>query len=212
MAYLHGIVADTEFEAACDYEFARESRVLREASRSHGQGLNLDELGEEIDQAFTCGGLFLQSPWFEFFTCAHFPESPWNSLSAEDRREILRTLRLPFGKGQLRSVDLGTLERLQTAERLTAGQRSPVLLDFNWANAKKQSCHGFAAWLDRPENKERLEKHRNRRTGKTGGHVDRLKDLAAWRLFDHCGAIGERLMTLPAGIGRSLTSPMTLSS
>ena len=29
MAYLHGDVADDEFEAACDYEFAREIRVLR---------------------------------------------------------------------------------------------------------------------------------------------------------------------------------------
>ena len=187
MDYLHGDVVDGEHEAACDYEYSRESRVLREAARLHRQGLSPEEIGEDIDQAFHCGGLFLQSPWFEFFTSAHFPETPWNSLSEEARARILRAFPLPFGKGQLRSVDLAALERLQTAGRLTAGQHSPVVFAFDWAKAKKQHCHEFKAWLDRPANKERLAKYRSRRTGKTGGHADRLKDLAAWRLFEHCG-------------------------
>jgi len=251
MAYLHGDVADDEFEAACDYEFARESRVLRatagmgiakqlsglsveqwraefqktikkleeeegkgtqsekrvrpwdnERNRGDvlapltaedqaallrkGRQLGFEEICQRIDETFSCGGLFLASPWLEILSCPNFPEKPWNSLSAEDRARILRAFPLPFGKRQLRSVDRAALERLQTAERLTAGQRSPVLFAFNWAKAKKQQCHEFAAWLDRPENKERLAKYRNRHTGKTGGHADRLKDLAAWRLFEHC--------------------------
>ena len=97
MAYLHGDVVDGEHEAACDYEYSRESRVLREAARLHRQGVRFEEIDEEIDRTFSCGSLFRQSPWSEFFTCAHFPETPWNSLSSEDRREILRTLPLPYG-------------------------------------------------------------------------------------------------------------------
>ena len=151
-----------------------------------GRQLSFEEICQRIDETFSCGGLFLASPWLEILSCADFPEKPWNSLSAEDRTGICRAFPLPFGEGQLRSVDSAALERLQTAERLTAGQRSPIVFDFNWAKSKKQHCHEFAAWLDRPENKERLAKYRNRHTGKTGGHVDRLKDLAAWRLFEQC--------------------------
>jgi hypothetical protein len=35
MDYLHGDVVDGEHEAACDYEYARESRVLRAAAGMH---------------------------------------------------------------------------------------------------------------------------------------------------------------------------------
>ena len=60
MAYLHGDVVDGEHEAACDYEYSRESPVLRAAARSHLQGLSFEEIGEGIDQAFSCGDAFLK--------------------------------------------------------------------------------------------------------------------------------------------------------
>ena len=35
--------------------------------------------------------------------------------------------------------------------------------------------------------KERLREHRRSLSGRTGTAKDRLKDLAVWRLFEHCG-------------------------
>ena len=46
MAYLHGDVVDGEHEAACDYEFARESRLRRAA----GMGIAKQLSGLSADQ------------------------------------------------------------------------------------------------------------------------------------------------------------------
>ena len=138
MDYLHGDVADDEFEAACDYEFARESRVLRAAAgmgianqlsglsaeqwraefrktikkleEEEGKGiqsekrvrpwdnernrgdvfapltaedeaallrkgrqLSFEEICQQIDETFSCGGAFLASPWLEILSCSQFP-------------------------------------------------------------------------------------------------------------------------------------------
>ena len=165
----------------------KRSLAMRLSSRSVSPySTKFEEICQRIDETFSCEGLFLASPWLEILSCPNFPEKPWNSLSAEHRAGILRAFPLPFGKGQLRSVDLAAFERLQAAGRLTAGQHSHVVFALDWGKGKKQLCHEFKAWLARPENKERLAKYRNRRTGRTGGHADRLKDLAAWRLFEHC--------------------------
>jgi hypothetical protein len=250
MDYLHGDVVDGEHEAACDYEYARESRVLRAAAGMHiakrlgeltaeqwraefqkaterleeqegkrvpqenqvrpwdnernrgdvfapltaedvaalqekGRLLSFDEICEEIDKTFSCGGLFLASPWLEILSCESFPETPWNGLSAEDRAGILRVFPLPYGKAPLRTVDGRVLKRLQAKGDLAAGQYSYVAVDLS--KPKKQLSNGFAAWLELPENKERLKQHRHSQTGKTGVHKDRLKDLATWRLYKHCG-------------------------
>jgi hypothetical protein len=66
MDYLHGDVVDGEHEAACDYEYSRESRVLREAARLHRQGLSPEEIGEDIDQAFHCGGFSFKAHGLSF--------------------------------------------------------------------------------------------------------------------------------------------------
>jgi hypothetical protein len=202
--YLHGDVADDEFEAACDYEYSRESRVLREAASLHRQDLSFAQIGADINHDFSCGGLFLQSPWFEFFTCAHFPETPWNSLSAGDRREILRTLPLPYGNVQpLPMLDVRRLERvlqnlMERAAKARAEQTArkvlPVLHEGQWtyplpvidcSKPKKAHVDAFDAWLELPEMKERLSLYRDSPSGKTGKGKDRLKDLAAWQLFKH---------------------------
>lgn len=41
----------------------------------------------------------------------------------------------------------------------------------------------FTEWLRQKENRERLEKYEKPRTGTTGKPLDRLRDLAAWRLY-----------------------------
>ena len=110
---------------------------------------------------------------------------PWNNLSAEDRAGIVRVFPLPYGKAPLRTVDRRVLERLQAKGDLTAGQYSCVLVDFR--ETQRHLNNGFAAWLELPENKERLKKYRHNRTGKTGAHKDQLKNLAASRLYKHCG-------------------------
>ena len=153
-----------------------------------GRPLSFEEICQQIDEDFLCGGLFLQSPWFEFFTCVPVSRILHGiACPQEDRREILETLPLPFGKGVLRSVEARSALALRTRPGSSSGQHDLVVFLLDRAKGKKGLVREFAAWLDRPENRQALAKFSNKRTGKTGGHVDRLKDLAAWRLFEHCG-------------------------
>lgn len=55
------------------------------------------------------------------------------------------------------------------------------LLDFS--KAETQLVKEFQAWLRLPDNQARLEKFKKSKVGKTGEPLDRLKDLAASRLF-----------------------------
>jgi hypothetical protein len=65
MDYLHGDVVDGEYEAACFYEYARESTVLREVATRRGRW---EELAQN-DQLH----LIMQYPWFLIWNCASFP-------------------------------------------------------------------------------------------------------------------------------------------
>ena len=201
MAHLHGDVVDGEHEAACDYEYSRESPVLRAAARSHRQGLSFEEIGEETDQAFSCGGAFLGSPWLEFFTCGHFPEIPWNSLPPEVREEVLRAYPDPAGSlmTDVRRLD-GILDRLKELGVKARSQRGPLrhralpilhagrwthaLVTIDWSKTEAQLVSQFRSFLR--EHQARSQQHRSAASGVTGGAKDRLKDLAAWRLYDHC--------------------------
>jgi hypothetical protein len=131
MAYLHGDVVQGEQEAACHYEYARESGALREAASLHREDLNFEEIAEEIASNETFSSqtavdlmavdLILASPWLEIFTCPHFPEIPWNSLPAEAREELLRAYPDPVGSfmTDVRRLD-GILDRLKGACRKSA--------------------------------------------------------------------------------------------
>jgi hypothetical protein len=189
MAYLHGDVVDGEHEACCDYEYAREGRALREAARLQGQGLSFAEIGEEIDSAFSAGDLFIQHPWLEIFCCPGFPETPWNQLPQEARSEVLAAFSLPYDRAQLRTLDPAFVtKRLEAGLPLSRVEHIlPVVFTIDFSKAKRKLCGEFAGWLERPENKALLAKHRRKHTGRTGWHADRLKDLAVWRLFEYCG-------------------------
>lgn len=85
--YLHGDVSDDEFEAACCYEYARESQVLREAaarwSKEHNEMVFADEL-----QEFECPW-FVNGVWPFIYRCPAFPSKTWNELKAKERAAIL---------------------------------------------------------------------------------------------------------------------------
>src|SRR5438105_4818283 len=96
MPYLHGDVIDNEFEAACWYEYARESAVLRESAQMHKSGTDAPEFSSDVERKFQCGYWFIQIPWGSISRCPSFPEKGWNYLSASDRGEIIKMGLFPF--------------------------------------------------------------------------------------------------------------------
>lgn len=119
MDYLHGDVTDDEFEAACAYEYARESTILREAAAIHHALTRREKArrgtGETKRTAATFTDLwihgtpmtksqetvsliaekhghdawFVQYPWAYIWQCPAFPSKPWNQLSKKERANIL---------------------------------------------------------------------------------------------------------------------------
>ena len=63
-------------------------------------------------------------------------------------------------------------------------QWTRALFTLDFSETKKRMLERFEAWLDLPENKERLKLYNRDTTGKTGESKDRLKDLATWRLYE----------------------------
>ncbi len=62
-----------------------------------------------------------------------------------------------------------------------------VVFDVDYSKSETQLVNEFHKWLRLPENRERLEKYKKPTTGTTGKALDRLKDLAAWRLYREHG-------------------------
>ena len=73
---------------------------------------------------------------------------------------------------------------------LQQDDRLPVyyaLFNVDYSKSGTQLGKEFLEWLKLPENQERLAKYKKPTTGTTGKPLDRLKDLAAWRLYRECG-------------------------
>src|SRR5262245_24720932 len=98
--YLHGSVVDAGFEAACTYEYARESKILRDAADEREKlfhqkknyafaGQLYEEAAHTIFQKHNCGVWFINPQWSFIWHCRSFPRNPWNQLSKPERREIL---------------------------------------------------------------------------------------------------------------------------
>jgi hypothetical protein len=204
MDYLHGHVVDGEFEAACCYEYARESAMLKEAAAKAGSA----HLGEEEES------WIYQYPWNLIWSCADFPRKPWNQISDRQRLDILRAF--PTTKVQpLHMMEAVFLDaqgvfdelkamaveaRAQLTRRaykekrqrriypvLKKGQWLHVLFTLDMSKKKKRLVQEFEAWLDLKENRH---EHRRNLTGKTGLFKDRLKDLAVSRLYERLGFDG----------------------
>ena len=62
-----------------------------------------------------------------------------------------------------------------------------ALFNLDYSKSETELVSEFREWLRLSENKERLQHYRKSKTGTTGKPLDRLKDLAAWRLYRECG-------------------------
>jgi hypothetical protein len=61
-----------------------------------------------------------------------------------------------------------------------------ALFTLNFTKTKKRLLQEFDEWLRLPENEQRFSRYQYNPVGKTGEFKDRLKDLAAWRLYQGC--------------------------
>ena len=197
MDYLHGDVVDNELKAACYYEYKRESAHLCEMARFWGKE-------KHSYKEFEKKGLIWQ--------CPSFPRKSWNELSQQERSNVLQGFR--WGKIRpLLVVDLWTLkvtgifDQLETMVAAAVSNKARksrqkvypiiedrykvvwlhVLFTLDLGKTRKQLLQEFKEWLDLPENKARLNAHQQNPTGKTGVFKDRLKDLAACRLYRELG-------------------------
>jgi hypothetical protein len=219
MDYLHGDVVENEFEAACNYEYARESAVLHEAARLSASKKHFyEEIALKIENKFRCGLWFVGDPWSLIWQCPSFPRKNWNEVSQRERANILSGF-LPSQIHPLRMNEvwllnaMGIFDEFKTmAEKVMENKRLrkpqgkvyPIiegwpkqkqensqwvhaLFTIDFSKTKKRLRREFQKWLERPQNKERFAKHGHSPIGKTGVFKDRLKDLAAWRLYRELG-------------------------
>ncbi len=224
MDYLHGDVVDGEYQAAFGYEYARESKVMREAAKLSVSGVSDTEIACKIEEQFQCGYWFIQPPWGFIWECPSFPAKGWNQLGEIERADIRLVFPLPADKAQpLRMNEVwnlqsnGIFEEFNAmAERQWQDKRNsgakpakavyPIiegwpktkqgssqwvhaLFNLDFTKTKKRLLQEFDMWLQLPENAARFAAHKRDTTGKTGLFRDRLKDLAAWRLYRELGTV-----------------------
>ena len=111
MDYLHGDVVDSEFRAACEYEYARESKVLQKAAQllRSNPAADAAEIAFQIERESRCVkkrseellpwmhpqitsriNWFIQAEWFFIWECPSFPAKSWNQLGEKERADLLR--------------------------------------------------------------------------------------------------------------------------
>ena len=61
------------------------------------------------------------------------------------------------------------------------------LFEVNLSARKGDLRQQFRKWLPTPENRKRLKRYGKQKRGTTGDSLDRLRDLAAWRLYREMG-------------------------
>jgi len=210
MYYLHGDVVDNKFEAACFYEYATESPYLCEAARLWAEN-------EYSSKKIIRGSVIWQCPSFPKKRWNQLsPRERANILSAflPDQIEPLRVFEV------LHLDEMGILDRLKTmaaeSKKLHKGQRTVypiiegqtydakihqrklkiawvhVLFTLDFGKTKTRLLQEFDQWLQLPENKARFDAHKQNPIGKTGAFKDRLKDFAAWRIYEGCGRDWEK--------------------
>jgi hypothetical protein len=217
MDYLHGDVVGGAYEAACSYEYARESRTLHKAAAlSKSKQRTLTEITVELKPEFPSASWIGGEHWYDIWRCAAFPQTDWNHLNDQERAEIawlypgdkirplymmearhvelmginekLKALAEVPGWGVFRSPEQVTRPRKgKVAPMVDRGGYADALFVLHFGKTKKRLVQEFEAWLDQPPIKERLEKYEGRSIGTTGKERDRLKDLAAWRLYRELG-------------------------
>jgi len=230
MDYLHGYVTNDEFQAARDYEYARESKVIREAARLlRESGKTIEEVCAIIEYQTFPGLLsdqWYQWPWLAFWSgSASFPEKSYNQLSERERADLRPFGTLPSNKvhplpmHRLTMLDaIGVFDDFKATAANVRDERSqnpsspPSALDYPVMHMKNKSgddgpwfqalftldfskdrsrlVDEFEAWLRLPVNTERFERYQPKKKierGTAKEAKDRLKDLAAWRLYREMG-------------------------
>jgi hypothetical protein len=222
MDYLHGDVVDGEFKAACQYEYARESNILRKAAEllSRNPTAYAGEIVFEVEREFQSGSWFISPDWMVIWQCPSFPAKGWNQLTEEERSDLLCGLPLStkkarplvFGEVMFLTAYLDQLKEMAdkalTESKEAAAARRPrkkfypilelpntpfvqALLPLDFSKSKKRLLQEISKWLEVPENKARFNKHkRTTEAGTEKQAKDRLKDLAAWKLFRELGRDG----------------------
>jgi hypothetical protein len=253
MDLLHADIPDDDLEAACCYEYARESDVLLETAVAYKESVLGWQRGRSIEAkrrkkigwpapvGGSPGGTevylavkeklnldvypwFMDPPWSAVWSCPSFPGTAWLELGDSERADIRCAFFVSGKKARpLLTHDvtlldsMGIFERFQKMSRLrrhgkdqckapSKGEEFPPIIQ-GWPNRKgdhlshlfnvlftldftknrKQLHREFDAWLETPAIKQYRKKHERATIGKTGAFKDRLKDLAAWRLFRRLG-------------------------
>lgn len=200
IAYLHGDAADEAHEAACFYEYARESRTLRYAARLRNRMENTDweevfhrtERMVGIADEVALAGWFVYEPWRDILECRGFPAKGWGELRAGERAAIVRA----FSSREVKPLPVLEIEHARRVfKRMSAAakKRAPALsmqgsfihamFAVDGTKTRKQLVEQFKAWLALPDVKAWRAIYKNNQIGKTGAAQDRLKDIAAWRLY-----------------------------
>ena len=178
---------------------------------------NAGEISLKIEREFHCGSWFIGTDWMFVWQCPSFPAKSWNQLSPAERTELLYGLPLstikprPLVLGEVIFLThyLDQLKELAAKARAEwkearAGRRRrkkvypilelpntslvQVLLPLDFRKSKKRILQEIDKWLELDENKARFDKHRPKtEVGTEKEAKDRLKDLAAWRLFEKLG-------------------------
>lgn len=231
MDYLHGDVVDDQVKAACQYEYARQSSILRKASQliSNDPTADPGEVLSQIERQFfpipqifrvppsAADNWLISHQWSFIWQCPSFPAIGWNQLSEAERVELLH--RMPLSTNEPRSLLLGEVmflthfldqlkamaekARREWKEAREAGRpRQKVypilelkgtpfvqaLLPLDFSKKRARLPKEIDLWLQQSENKVRFDKHELKTEAETAKQAkDRLKDIAAWRLYHELG-------------------------
>ena len=208
MDYLHGDVVDNEFEAACFYEYATESAFLREAARLWAEK-------EYSSEKIIKGSVIWQCPSFPKKRWNQLSQRERANILLcflPDQIEPLRMIDVwlldgmgIFDRLKTMAAEVTESKKPHKPQRKVYPiiehpifdarfhQRKVrvawvhVLFTLDFGKTKKRLLQEFDQWLQLRENKARFDAHRQNPIGKTGAFKDRLKDLAAWRLYRELG-------------------------
>ena len=100
--YLHGNVADRESQAACYYEYARESETLRKARREYARALRrfrgrrrltLADVEQSSSRIFSSFPGWVTAPTaVAVWQCSGYPRLPWRELTDAQQKQLLLDL------------------------------------------------------------------------------------------------------------------------
>jgi hypothetical protein len=205
--------AACQYEYARESNTLRRAAELFKGQASAHPG----EISIKIENEFHCGSWFVSPDWGFIWQCLSFPEKGWNQLSEAERTELLYGLPLSSNKarplvlGEVMFLthyadqlkEMAKKAQAEWQEARAAGKPRqkvyPILplpntpfvqafLPLDFSKTKGRLLEEIGMWLDSTENKARFDKHKPKtEVGTEKEAKDRLKDLAALRLYRELG-------------------------